>query len=190
MNESETKAKKHLVYAMRERLLATQFWKQQEKDFNFILITDFAGKESYDLIISSAQTKSIIEIKTRSFKSSNYKTAFIEIYKYNKLFELAQKFKCQPYYWVFFEDNKLAIFDLKNFQPIVKLNQERNGHDSIESTTIINEPIYELPLKQAVIYNFPIPPANHTSYSAWAKQELEKRYFDEKFSNIIIKGNF
>jgi hypothetical protein len=162
------------LYQTRERLFAHKF-QQQQTDFSFIEITPPKpySYDKYDMIIHTGNTNWLVEIKSRSCTSTQYKELLIEIRKYNDVLDAAYMKGHIPYYFnFFFKDGKVAVWNLETAKKRTA-NHLREDRKMIHSKTKTDEPCFLLSMASATVYDFPM---NIKYYDDWAKRICEERF--------------
>jgi hypothetical protein len=167
------------IYQVRERLYAHTFHKQQD-DFRFIEITPPSpyNYDKYDMIIWSGESLWLTEIKIRSCNSNSFLEAIIEEGKFNTIVKFAEQRNCQPYYFCFYKDGKVAVFNLNSANK-KEVNLLREDRKEIHSKTKTDKPCYMLSLASATIYEYPTA---NIDYDAWAKKICSERFPNNDFN--------
>jgi hypothetical protein len=116
-----TETEKTILKAeIRERLLINQL-KEFNNDFE-CLLSKIAERKRWDALVYSGNSMFLSEVKFRKFASDEYDSALIEKSKYDFLINRVQTDKGKElgvkcWYINFYTDGKVAIFNLKDFNP-------------------------------------------------------------------------
>jgi hypothetical protein len=181
-SELPLERRQSVLYSIKERLHLHTF-NQQQKDFIFLEITPAEPYNftSYDCIILSADMRCLIEVKIRTCSSTQFQTSMIEKSKFNKLILHADDNNCQPYYWNFYSNGVVEIYNL-NEAPKTEQGVLRQDRQMIHSTGKTDSPCYLLHKSGATTYNYPI----EYNYKEWSRRLCKERFPGNDF-NIFFR---
>ena len=161
MKELSKIEKGFMIASTKERMLLTDFWKNQNQDFLIKKISKVESKDRYDAVITSGETDYLVEIKTRRLKRTTYPDSMIEKSKFDYLVDTCIDSNVIPSYWVFYLDGSVCIWNLNKTVPVWK--KKLNPKQTVGNRTKVEKTIGNLPFSEATIYQIDLTNKNYTT---------------------------
>jgi hypothetical protein len=162
--EYKERTQQFILSSLKERILFQHFWIARDKDFTIDKISKAEKKESWDVIFTSADTKYLTEIKVRNITLQRYKKygSKIDKKKYDYLMDTTRAAEMEgehmvPLYAVFYQDCKLALFNLNEIpEPDFFDRQDRFYSSVTTGNPYVTKQEFDIPFEYATIYDFNI----------------------------------